>query len=269
MSEELDKLQKIGVEKIYEATHIPIQFIKAVLNNDFSSFSKVQLSGFLSILEREYQINLNDVRSSANSYFSEKEDKHFEAGVFVTPKRNSKNKFIIFMSLMIVVFFIFIYSISTKEAPVENIVVDNALINSVVEEINITKDKTQDDSNLSSQVEVLEETNSTQEVLIEVPQIEKEVVQKSFTIIPKSKVWFGYIDVKTNKKYQRTFSKELELDPNKRWLLMFGHGYIDMFVNGKAQKFSSRGKVRFLYEDGEVRAISLKEFKRLNRGRKW
>jgi len=263
MNEALDKLQKIGAQEIHDATHIPIQYVKAILAGDFKDFSKIQFLGFISILEREYQSDLSELKKSALLFFDENSIEKPES-VFVTPKKNNKNTFL-YVSIVVVLFIIVLIfkANSNSEAVTEEVNIDNSVIESVVEEINSTKDKSINETNSSVESVKTEEINSTKEVN------EEPIIEKSFTIIPRSKVWFGYIDVETNKKYQKTFSHELSLDPNKEWLLMFGHGYIDMYIDGKIQKFSNRGKVRFLYSDGEVRPISLKEFKQLNRGRKW
>ncbi|MDQ7066722.1 MAG: hypothetical protein Q9M40_01260 [Sulfurimonas sp.] len=112
--------------------------------------------------------------------------------------------------------------------------------------------------------------NATQAVVsqeVEIEEIKK--VPESFKIRAKSKVWFGYIDVVTNKKSQKTFKGEIDLDPTKKWLLIFGHGYIDMFIDGKKVEINSRDNTHYLYENGSVKAITADEFKKLNRGSKW
>ena len=260
MSEVLEKLQKLGAQEIHEATHIPIQHVKAILESDFKGFSKIQFLGFISILEREYQSDLSEIKKDGLAFFEENNTPKIES-VFITPKRNNKNK-ILYASIIIVIFILILIfkANSGSEAVTEDINVDNSVINSVVEEINSTKDKSIDDTNSSLETE---ELNSTKKI------IEEPIVEKSFTIIPKSKVWFGYIDVETNKKYQKTFSHELSLDTNKEWLLMFGHGYIDMYIDGKIVKFNSRNNLRFVYKDGKLRTINKAEFKKLNRGRSW
>jgi hypothetical protein len=92
---------------------------------------------------------------------------------------------------------------------------------------------------------------------------------KSLKIIPKNKVWIGYIDIKTNKKKQQTTENELVLDADKDWLLLFGHGNTDVEVNGKLEKFTSTQNMRFKYVDGNFSEITIDEFKVLNKDLKW
>ena len=88
-------------------------------------------------------------------------------------------------------------------------------------------------------------------------------------LLPKKKVWVGYIDMKTKKKYQTFATKDLVIDPQKDWLLLFGGGHITLEVNHEIQKFSSKNNMRFKYEDGTLTKISVEEFKSLNNGNKW
>ncbi|SFV51218.1 membrane protein [hydrothermal vent metagenome] len=263
MSEELAKLKSLGAQKIYEDTHIPVLHVKGILEHNFAKLQRVQFLGFVSILEREYRLNLSSLKVSGIAFFDEKDATSLEEGLFVVPKEQKKTNAIYSLIAIAIVIVVVGYEFGYfGEEKSKEQQVDNALIHKVqktikpvkiVEELNATK------------------VNSTTKTKLEVIEVSEVVVQvaKSFKIFTKSKVWFGYIDVETNQKKQRTFRGEIDLDPNKKWLLIFGHGYIDMFVNGEVVKMKSRENIRFLYEDSSVKKISLREFKRLNRGRKW
>lgn len=95
-----------------------------------------------------------------------------------------------------------------------------------------------------------------------------EVIE-GLKIIPKSKVWVGYIDVNTHKKYQKIAKKTLELDTNKDWIILVGGGRINLEVNEEFKTFSSKNNMRFKYIDGEFSKIGVEEFKSLNKGKKW
>lgn len=267
MSEQLDKLQSLGAQKIYETTHIPIKYVQSMLHGSFEGFSKVQFIGFISILEREYQEDLSELKVSGLAYFDEKTEE-VDEGIFVVSQKKNRNKFmylvtIVLIFLIVLVLKFFVFSDTANETPV----VDNTLIQSAKENI-------QPSVVLSDENNLTQDTNTTLindvNVTVAEPEVvEPEIVEETFKIVSNSKVWFGYIDVKTNKHYTKTFKGEKDLDPSKTWLLLFGHGYVNMFVNGEVQKFSSREKVRFLYKDNKLSAITIREFKKLNKGRKW
>ncbi|CAI6157506.1 MAG: hypothetical protein SPLUMA2_SPLUMAMAG2_00690 [uncultured Sulfurimonas sp.] len=264
MSEELAKLKSLGAQKIYEDTHIPVLHVKSIFEHNFAKLQRVQFLGFVSILEREYSLNLSSLKASGIAFFDEKDATSLEEGLFVVPNEKKKTTNVIYLLIAIgIVIVVYQLGYFGEEKPKEK-KVDNALIQKVqktikpvkiVEELNTTK---------------VNNITKTKLTVIEVPEVVVKVA-KSFKIFTKSKVWFGYIDVETNQKKQKTFRGEIDLDPNKKWLLLFGHGHnIDMFVNGELVKLRSRYyDIRFLYENSTVKMISLEEFKRLNRGRKW
>jgi len=268
MDEELEKLQSLGAQNIYEKTHIPVHHIQAILHNNLDSFSKVQFLGFISILEREYHQKLPLLKASGLSFFQEKEMDIPQESLFIVTQKKRNNK-VLFMSIFTFIFvfgLLFQFGVFSKSEKTET-TIDNRVIQTVQENIVATENTVSDvkETNLStSSIDVTDDINESDEM----PIIE-EVTAQSFKIKPRSKVWLGYIDVKANKKHQKTFSSELELDPKKEWLLFFGHGYIDMYVDGILMKFGSHEFKYFLYKDGVLQAITIQEFKKLNRGRKW
>ena len=88
MSKGIKTLKEAGIQKVYEKTHIPTKHIKALFQDDFGSLNKVQFLGFISILEREYGIELNDLKEKGLEYFKEMtNDEHLESKLFVTTQR--------------------------------------------------------------------------------------------------------------------------------------------------------------------------------------
>jgi len=261
MSEELEKLQKLGAQKIYEQTHIPVQNVQALLHSSFDSFSRVQFLGFISILEREYDLELVELKSLGLTHFNEEKINKKDDGLFVIPKKRKKNTllYIVVVTLLFIIgLFLSLNSMNSEDISEHK--PDNTLIENVQKSIEPKPRIETENIDLNNTV--------NQEIVVAVPK-EKPVVVQSFKIITKSKVWFGYIDVGTNKKYQKTFSGEKDLDPKKSWLLLFGHGHIDMYINGEHVKFKNHENIRFFYEDGKLERITAREFRKLNRGSKW
>jgi len=88
-------------------------------------------------------------------------------------------------------------------------------------------------------------------------------------IVPKNKVWAGYIEIETNKKHQKIFTEEFAIDTTKNWILLFGAGTVKLEVNGELKTFVSKRNIRLKYLDGELTKITVEEFKSLNKGNKW
>jgi preprotein translocase subunit SecG len=271
MSEALDRLKDIGAQKIYEDTHIPVEHVQAILYESFDGLSKVQFIGFISILEREYGEDLSAVRARVIDYFNEKSasDEAITDDTIFKSSNSKKNLTVVYIILAIILLFIAIYyTMQSADQALESAVQESKIIQEVKKNIvldtNVTKNSSSD-VNTSQKAEDFNATANKPEV----EKTEEKAVPKSLKIIARTKVWLGYIDAATNKKYQKTFKGELDLDPTKEWLLYFGHGYIDVIVDGKERKFSEKDTLRLHYENGEIKEISIDEFRRLNRGNTW
>jgi hypothetical protein len=64
-------------------------------------------------------------------------------------------------------------------------------------------------------------------------------------------------------------SDPFEVDTNHSWLFLFGHGHIKIEHNGEITDFSSKDRLRFLYENGEMQQIRPSEFRERNGGKGW
>jgi hypothetical protein len=271
MSEALERLKNIGAQKIYEDTHIPVEHVQAMLYESFDGLSKVQFIGFISILEREYGTDLSELREHCNNYFEEQSnqaDALTNDTLFKAPS-NKKNFTIyyIFGAVILLAIAIF-YTLQSTDKPSVAITQKKTITPNLERHIilleNNESDSNQSDEN-SSEIKNSVEVNTTKEIMKQ----PAKAIKHSFMLNAKKKVWLGYIDVLTNKKYQKTFVGEFTLDPTKEWLLYFGHGYVDIIIDGKKEKFNDRNTLRLHYEDGKIEKLSLREFKELNRGNAW
>lgn len=270
MSEAIDTLKELGAQKIHKDTHITKEYVQAILHQSFEGINSVQFIGFISILEREYNIDLSELKAKGVAYFEEQNSNSTEIKkIFVIPKKK-KSYGALYFTLSILIFlsflyYIFVYSASTittfdkiDDTKIQNVqksIIDTIEVKSAISDVNETNSSTQ---------KIAADLNTT-------IKVEKEVSEelKTLKILPKNKVWAGYINIKTNQKYQKIFRKEFALDTDKNWLLLFGAGTIKLEVNGKVEKFSSKENLRFKYVDGKFEKITVEEFKSLNKGRKW
>jgi len=284
MSEALEKLKDIGAQKIYEDTHIPVEHVQSILYESFEGLNKLQFLGFVSILEREYGTDLGTLREKGIVYFDEKNtgnDLVKNEAIYKAPS-NKRNLTIIYIVIAILIFVIaIIYTMDSASDTLQNVKIQkNQTIDNVketiIQEINDTQSQDENDTN-QTLVLTPEENLSQSDVQIDealvAPTPKKQEVKKAIThslkIVPKTRVWLGYIDVKTNKKYQKTFKGSLKLNSKKEWLLYFGHGYVTILIDGEKITYSNKDTLRLHYKDGKVSKISSEEFRRLNRGSKW
>ncbi|QOY54461.1 hypothetical protein HUE87_11370 [Candidatus Sulfurimonas marisnigri] len=262
MKKGCEVLKEVGAQKIHEATHISREYVQAILHESFEGMTRVQLFGFISIFEREYSVDLSELKSRAEEYFNiitPQVNEENRTKVFL-PSNKKRNLAPIYIGVAIAIFVAFallnIKSINSKES--KNTKVDNSVINSA--KSNITLDIKDENSS------TIEKVESTKEVTI-IDDSKNEAI--SFKIIPRAKVWLGYIDLSTHKKNQTIFSDEFSLDPSKEWLLAFGHGHINIEINGVVTEYKDPKTVRFLYKDAELKKLNFEEFRSLNRGNIW
>ncbi|WP_373003030.1 hypothetical protein [Sulfurimonas sp.] len=263
MSEGLDKLKSIGAQKIHEQTHIARQHVQAVLHETFDDMTKIQLLGFISILEREYSVDLSDLKAQGQAFYAEESSKiEHDTKVFVSPKKK-KSYTIVYILVVVVIFAVAVLFTldltSTASTKAKTHAIDNSAINNA-------KDSMSQNATIEN-----EDENATLPAVIEVKPEPVKVVEvvKSFKIIPNSELWIGYIDLSNHKKYQKLFKGELDIDPNKNWILTLGHGYVKVEINGEVTEFKDKLNIRLLYKDSKLSKITFKEFKELNKGSKW
>lgn len=275
MSEGLQKLKEIGAQKIYEQTHIPVEHVQAILYESFEGLHKVQFVGFISILEREYGVDLSNTKYKGITHFEDHQDtQETKKSMFIVENKKSKAKVYYIIALIFVLIFgLWIYSSTTNKMTSQEIIEDNdTLIADVpivldevkiqTDEANVTEQNTTITTNVVKEQVVTAENNAT-------TVVQPEVKQESFAIEAKKRVWIGYIDLDSYKKKQKVFSGKLELDPKKRWLITTGHGFVNVTINGEEKTFKRSRGLKFYYHEGVLKEISYKEFKRLNRGRAW
>jgi len=281
MTECCETLRAIGAQKIHEDTHISKLHVQAVIDENFESMKKVQFLGFLSILEREYDLDLSVLKTNGLGFFEENLGGEQEnSKVFVAPKKEKRSK-PFYLTLLLTIFAVGAY-VTLEMSSTKNGIIADSKENKIIEEVKktiesekATKIVAQLENNVSdANVTVLDLNETANDDLNETKSLEVKLQEtkeepKSFKIIAKSKVWVGYVEVSSNRKYQKTVSDELSLDGMKEWIFVFGHSHVKLEVNDEDFTFESKGNLRLWYKDGELKQISSEEFKSLNKGRKW
>ncbi|MFT7003895.1 MAG: hypothetical protein ACJAWW_001247 [Sulfurimonas sp.] len=287
MSDGLTKLKTIGAQKIHERTHIARQHVQALLHETFDDMTKVQLLGFISILEREYSVDLSELKTEVKEFFGDDTAGYEEnIRVFVSPKKKKSYTFVYIIVVVLIFGAAVLYNLDLRPgAPlkvqthiIDNSVIDNAkdsmANNSTIEDNNVTLlDNTDIDTLESNNSNITEDNSATisevQEITEPIIEPKSDVGVNYLKIIPSSKLWIGYIDLSDYKKYQKLFTGELDMDPTKDWLMSLGHGYVKIEINGETTEYKDKKNIRLLYKDGKISKINYDQFKELNKGSKW
>ncbi len=280
MDNNLQRLRDIGAQKIHGDTHISREFAQALIHESFEDLQSVQFFGFVSIIEKTYGLDLEELKVKATEYFQEEAKFDEEKKVFIVAKKKKNNtvlsSFIFILIFSSFVYYTFIYLNSLEEMAV---IIDNTKIEdahkkvemlpkndlALVVDQNETKDLLGgDDKNITQELLKLKSLDINMS-----KQIDASQVIHSLKILPKNKLWIGYIDIQTNQKYQKTLKNKFSLDTSKNWLLLFGKGTTKLEINGEVKVFKSDQNMRFKYVNGKFQKITIIEFKDLNKGHKW
>ncbi|MDY0116244.1 MAG: hypothetical protein RBR59_01550 [Sulfurimonadaceae bacterium] len=264
-SEGFEKLKTIGAQKIHEKTHISKYHVQALLHNNFDEMTKIQFLGFVSILEREYNLHLDELRERGLEHFYNLRAISEDKRIFLQPNKTKSNStfYVVLVTIFILIGMSYSYFVTQEEQELIVTIQDNETIKIVQEEIlGISDDLNSTENNETINQEVLEEA-----ALFQAEELAHK--ELSLKIIPHAKLWLGYIDLSTHRKLQTTTSNPIELDPNKDWLLSLGHADVSVLVHGVTHKYNKATNIRFLYKDHEFKEISFSEFKSLNKGAIW
>jgi hypothetical protein len=288
----LKQLEELGVERISKDTHISQANVRLILDKSFDRLQKVQFLGFISILEREYKIDLSALKQEYlfHQAQSQETEDEYELVEKTEKKRLTKKQlFIVAAVPLVLVVIVFAIISSEGSKPKVEIEINNTAIDEAKKNLNIVSI----DRNLSAAIEqdssVVESAEHGQDESIaeEEPKVDGEVsaaetsgetekvasivptMPTHLVIVPKGKLWIGLIDLGTHKRQQMVISEPLTLDAQKEWLIITGHGLVRMEYGDTESDFNKRDKLMFLYENGLLQQIDEVEFKARNKGRLW
>jgi len=306
--ENFEQLKKLGSKEIAAVTHIPLAHVELILSKEFDQFKKPQFFGFLSIIEREYKIDLSglkqeflfaraqeEISQEDNFDLAESSSKVLEKGKGLLENRKvlySAGAGVAALLIIVLISMIDFSSPNEQKIEINNTAIDKAKKNLNIEPVHVANVEEMMQNN---DVESAEFGQDEQEANVSKPKVtatvKRPVVKKAsakkavsraepvsdmeptmalyFRIVPKGRLWLGIIDGETHRRRVETISKPLILDAEKEWLIVTGYGHLDMDCGDTTHKYREDKKLLFLYENGICQIIDKEEFKARNRGKLW
>ncbi len=309
-------IEKNGVMNMSQRTNISIDNLERLNKGEFEKFNRVKALGFLKILEREYEADVEELRATIKEYFKEHHTVQDDEVVMLTKSQeagvSSSSGFFRWLIIFGILYGLwFLYSNGKLDSffSVEskiNLLDDTTALESSVSDADAQKVVLSESNDSQKKIEVKIETTKTvpekalettesnktggigsifdkngSQVIESVPLIdtaEKRVDEEdqaqiiyNLTVNPtKGMLWYGFInlDTKERREFMNKKSTPFELDGN-RWILVTGHGYVDIVSDAKTINISDRKKHYFYLDSTEIREIDRKEFRSLNKGRGW
>lgn len=265
-----EDLQSLGVNVIHEQTHIARSKLELVLNKSFADLTRVQFMGFISILEREYGIDLSGIRQEYDEFMQTHQDVVIpKESVILQAQSRSRQKWIL-LGMAIITLLIVMGSMIQGRlsiAPSEEVI---QLSSANVEVVDENMDIAPLEINTTAAVPVIVEANITalkRESNITIEPV--TTIENAVSIKPTVKVWMGMLDLTTGTKSQKTTMDSIALDKSKNTLYMFGHGRLEIVTPNGTKILKERNAVWFTYENAQFKQINEKEFAAKNNGTVW
>jgi len=272
MTEALKILEELGSKAIKEQTRISEVAISAIINKEFDKLHRVQLHGFINILENQYDINLHGLLDEYDSYHKEHTNKEQKLFMHIPQeKKPVKGLRLIFALILIVAVVVATYFILERKTETqintsEQHSQSTEAIQKAKEHLDLVPVTSIEENNLVA------DSNETTE--LEITQIittenDKNEIQRELIIEPKVPIWAGMVNLDTHGRMQKTISDKLDLNTSKNWLIVLGHGRVNIHSNNDTLKFDTADMLRFSYINGVIEEITREKFKELNLGRDW
>jgi len=279
--EAIEALKRLGIDAMHEQTHIARHHLQAIIDCDFSAFSTVQLFGFLAILEREYAIDTTSIKEAyRNAHGKNDPDKPHIAEA--ENRRPNRKRYVAMALAVMVVVLIGTFSLffdhqatppslqpeSIQTSPLSVAAPDKATVpmapSPVSDRVNPVAEH-----NVSAVLEGNETNQSAVEVITEpvsVPDENITVEPATLTIVPRQRLWMGLIDLQSHATMQKVRSEPLILDASRSWLMVFGHGEVDIKVGETTHAYNGTSRRYFILENTRLRELDQTEYGTFNNG---
>ena len=298
MQRNLEYLKTLDINDIHNTTHISRLSLEAILSRSYDRLERIHFSGFISILEREYRVDLSDIRAEYTAFNPKPSVQQSNNPVSMmhheTPKKGTQKGWpvllLILVSILAAFFFVNKYILNTQKFSFSS-EVNNSEINAAKATMHsnatikpyLNKEtkvasgvQKQEPAAIAEVVAAPKEVEGV-EVIATQPVTEGEVVSQAsgvsyndqVTIIPHKKVWVGLIELPSMKKKNIVTGDSIKIDDTKDWLIALGHGEVDVQQDSELLNFEGSKPLYFIYEYGTLRQIDRAEFKELNQGKIW
>ena len=293
MSDDFDKLKLLKAEQIFEKTHITKKNINNILSKSFEKFDKIQFNGFVSILEREYSLNLQELRDEYQEYIINNDaisEPELRSASNNAGKPRGLFWVVIIVLIIIVVAWLIYNTYSSKQnsqtQPVLGLNATARLNNTTAIDTNSTN-TTAITANTDKSIKILAaHTNGKKSkisnMLLANSNIDKTLTHKNdinatvaakkvktVRLFTKAKLWLGITNMKTWKQQQKIVTSSLDLNGTGKYLLILGHGMVQIKTDDKNISFPQPKTVFLMLKNGKVTQLTHSQFVKLNKGKLW
>ena len=258
-------IEKHGIENISKKTKISVLNLQIIENQDYSSINRLKTIGFISIVEREYKISLEELKEKAKKYFSnnkiivEKEDNKSE-NIFYKFK-----KYIIIFIVCYITYLIYTNNNFTfvKEILENNFNKTTNNLEIIMEENSINDTDLNENSN---EYEINEKEINEEEVNEEEVNIIDEI-DNNITIISNQKtIEVTFLNLSSKEEINQKIIKDSQFifnSKNEDWIMKVNQGYFKIIKNSDVFENSEKNPIFFFLKQDIFKEISEEKFNEL------
>lgn len=306
MSNNILKLQEIGIREVSKKTHIEIEYLEYMCDKNYEKLKKLNAFGYAKIISREYDIDLSDWCEEFKSYCLEHPGE--DGCTFCvspkipayTSKEEGGSWIWVLIIVAILVGFVWIFgftkyfdnfmtlfddenkSVTYSNTAVVETAKDSLKLDSNMSIENIAKDLNLSDVNATDEnqtsepkelmdSEIIPDENITTNTLFQ--PLEAATPNENLTaqaiIVPTRNIWVGIKYLDNGSKRSFTTSKAIDLNLSRDAIVSTGHGEFVFSTNDENTTYKSKNPLRFLIKDASIKPIDFEEYVKINKGEKW
>ena len=243
-----------SLEEISKKTKISPISLRLMRNKEFDKIPKVKFLGFINIIQKVYNVNLNDLIEEVNNQTPIKEIKK-NSNISISKKTNNNSTLVITVFALILIILGGFLLYKNSNTPKNNLTETNntiiqqnqAIVTNKQTEKNNSKQKNKQISKVSSIYtnKSIQDINNTNE---------NNISNQKFTITvkPNNLLWFKAINIDTNKTKQ-FLTKNIKILPKGNYYIKFGHGDFNLTYNNQTISPNTRKIIRILFENGNYK----------------
>lgn len=250
-------LEENSIKTISQKTKISESNLESLLAGNFDTLQKTKALGFIAIIEREYNADLNRLRENALEYYSEhREESGYSTRHYLDEEKKGKSKLMVLVVVGLLAYasWYFFTQFDKKnlsglipfidEETVESFVSDTSDTAADLSIAKVTVDDNKEETVVNKVKE--EETNSQTvsnlvESLVEDDSAKTDAANtlQSVLIEPVNKLWFGLVNMETKERKHFSIDEAYVLEIGENgWLLATSSAPFSLIQGEETQDFS-------------------------------
>lgn len=267
-------LEENTIKSISQKTKISEENLENLLAANFDTLKKIKTLGFISILEREYEADLNALKEAALAYYNEhnehNEHNGFSLGLPMEEEKKGRSKLFLLVVLVLLGYASWYFFAQFDKKHLSQLIpfMDEQMIEDFTTENKGKKEDTAADLSIENVVVNDTQTNVTIEEAVEEAAVQKtmqnsdvSVKQQSVSIVPVGKLWLGVIDTETKQREHFSIEETYELDvETKSWLVATSSAPFSLVKSDETRDFNDAKEHYFKIDKNGIQILNKSEY---------